>query len=263
MSIVETSTTSIEGLRMSLPDSNQLVVAITGASSGIGAATARVLAQRGAKVVMGARRLTRLEQLVAEIRNQGGIAAARSLDVTHLASVNHFVDEVVALHGRIDVLINNAGVMPLSRMDVLKVDEWKQTIDVNVMGVLHGIAATLPRMQQQRSGHIVNIASIGAHRSYPGAAVYCASKFAVWAIADALRQELLDEGIRVTTVSPGTTESELADHITDPVASEAMRTFRANVIPPEAIAEAIAFAVSQPASVSVSELIVRPTRSPD
>jgi NADP-dependent 3-hydroxy acid dehydrogenase YdfG len=248
---------------MSRSDSNQLVVAITGASSGIGAATARGFAARGAKVVLGARRLTRLEQLAFEIKSLGGVADVRALDVTRPASVNQFVAEALSLHGRVDVLINNAGVMPLSRMDVLKVDEWKQTIDVNVMGVLYGIAAVLPQMQQQRSGHIINIASIGAHRSYPGAGVYCASKFAVWAIADALRQELVEDGIRVTTVSPGTTESELADHITDPVASEAMRAFRANVIPPQAIADAIVYAVSQPPSVSVSELIVRPTRSPD
>lgn len=244
-------------------NSDSLVVAITGASSGIGAATARRFAAQGAKVVLGARRLTRLEALALEIKSRGGVADARALDVTRSASVQQFVDEVLSLHGHIDVFINNAGVMPLSRMDVLKLDEWKQTIDVNVMGVLHGIAAVLPPMQRQRSGHIINVASIGAHRSYPGAAVYCASKFAVRAIADALRQELVHEGIRVTTVSPGTTESELADHITDPAASEAMRAFRANVIPPEAIADAILYAVAQPPSVSVSELVVRPTRSPD
>lgn len=238
------------------------VVAITGASSGIGAATARVLAARGAKVVLGARRLTRLEQLATQIRADNGVADTRVLDVTEHASVEHFVAETIALHGRIDVLVNNAGVMPLSRLDVLKVAEWKQTLDVNVMGVLHGIAAALPRMQRQGSGHIVNVASIGAHRSYPGAGVYCASKFAVWAIGDALRQELVDENIRVTTVSPGTTESELAEHITDPAAAEAMQAFRAITIAPEAIAEAIAYAIAQPAAVSVSELIVRPTRSP-
>lgn len=238
------------------------VVAITGASSGIGAATARVLAARGAKVVLGARRLKRLEELATQIRAANGVADTRVLDVTELASVESFVAETVAVHGRIDVLVNNAGVMPLSRMDVLKVAEWKRTIDVNVMGVLHGIAAALPRMQGQGSGHIVNVASIGAHHSYPGAGVYCASKFAVWAIGDALRQELVDENIRVTTVSPGTIESELADHITDPAAAEAMRAFRATTIAPEAIAEAIAYAIAQPAAVSVSELIVRPTRSP-
>lgn len=248
---------------MSHTQLKELVVAITGASSGIGAATARVLAARGAKVVLGARRLARLHDLAAQITAAGGVADTRALDVTRQASIENFVAETMALHGRIDVLINNAGVMPLSRMDVLKVQEWQQTIDVNVMGVLYGIAAVLPLMQKQRSGHIVNVASIGAHRSYPGAAVYCASKFAVWAISDGLRQEVADEGIRVTTVSPGTTESELAEHITDPTAAEAMRAFRATVIPPDAIAEAIAYAIAQPAAVSISELIVRPTKSPD
>ena len=173
-----------------------------------------------------------------------------------------FVGEAVALYGRIDVLVNNAGVMPLSRIDVLDVVGWERTLDVNVKGLLYGIAAALPRMQQQGRGHIVNIASIGAHRSYPGAAVYCASKFAVWAISDALRQELLGGAVRVTTVSPGTTESELAEHITDAAAAEAMRIFRADTIPPEAVAEAIAYALCQPPEVSVSEVVVRPTRSP-
>lgn len=247
----------------SFEESSQLVVAITGASSGIGAATARVLAARGAKVVLGARRLKRLDDLAAEIRAGNGISDTHVLDVTQHASVESFVAKTMALHGRIDVLVNNAGVMPLSRMDVLQVAEWKRTMDVNVMGVLYGIAAALPRMQVQGSGHIVNVASIGAHRSYPGAGVYCASKFAVWAISDALRQELVDENIRVTTVSPGTTESELAQHITDPAAAQAMRAFRATTMAPEAIAEAIAYAIAQPAAVSISEMIVRPTRSPD
>jgi NADP-dependent 3-hydroxy acid dehydrogenase YdfG len=246
-----------------LRHSEQPVVAISGASSGIGAATARVLAARGAKVVLGARRLKRLEELAAQIRAGNGVADTRLLDVTEHASVENFVAETIALHGRLDVLVNNAGVMPLSRMDVLQVAEWKRTIDVNVMGVLYGIAAVLPIMKRQGSGHIVNVASVGAHRSYPGAGVYCASKFAVWAIGDALRQEMIDENIRVTTVSPGVTESELADHITDPAAAQAMRTFRATAIAPQAIAEAIAYAISQPVAVSISEVVVRPTRSPD
>ena len=155
---------------MSHADSTRWVVAITGASSGIGAATARVLAARGAKVVLGARRLKRLEELAVQIRANDGVADTRVLDVTQHASVEHFVAETIALHGRIDVLVNNAGVMPLSRMDVLRVEEWKRTMDVNVMGVLYGIAAALPLMQRQGSGHIVNVASIGAHRSYPGVA---------------------------------------------------------------------------------------------
>jgi NADP-dependent 3-hydroxy acid dehydrogenase YdfG len=239
------------------------VIAITGASSGIGAAAAQVLAARGARVVLGARRLQRLETLASELRTAGGIANAQMLDVTQRTSVEHFIEQTVALHERIDVLINNAGVMPLSRMDVLEVGQWERTIDVNVKGVLYGIAAALPRMRAQGSGHIINIASIGAHRSYPGAAVYCASKFAVWAISDSLRQELVDDGVRVTTISPGTTESELADHITDAAAADAMRVFRANVIAPQAIAQAIAYAIAQSADVTVSEIVVRPTRSAD
>jgi NADP-dependent 3-hydroxy acid dehydrogenase YdfG len=244
-------------------DINHAVVAITGASSGIGAATARLLAQRGARVVLGARRTDRLQSLVESIRARGGIAHAIALDVTRRDDVEAFVAHAVELHGRIDALVNNAGVMLLSRLDALCVQEWERTLDVNVKGVLYGIAACLPRMRAQRRGHIVNIASIGAHRAYPGAAVYCASKFAVWAISEALRQEHLDGELRVTTVSPGTTESELAEHITDPVAAAAMKQFRATTIEAGAIARAVLYALEQPADVSVSELVVRPTRSPD
>jgi NADP-dependent 3-hydroxy acid dehydrogenase YdfG len=244
-------------------DTPNAVVAITGASSGIGAATARLLAQRGARVVLGARRTDRLQSLVEAIRARGGIAHAIALDVTRRDDVEAFVAHAVGLHGRIDALVNNAGVMLLSRLDALCVDEWERTLDVNVKGVLYGIAASLPRMRAQHRGHIVNIASIGAHRAYPGAAVYCASKFAVWAISEALRLEHLDGELRVTTVSPGTTESELAEHITDPAAAAAMKLFRATTIDAGAIARAVLYALEQPADVSVSELVVRPTRSPD
>jgi NADP-dependent 3-hydroxy acid dehydrogenase YdfG len=239
------------------------VVAITGASSGIGAATARLLAQRGARVVLGARRTDRLQSLVETLRARGSIADAFALDVTQRDDVEAFVARAVALHGRIDVMVNNAGVMPLSRLDALRVEEWERTLDVNVKGVLYGIAACLPRMQAQRCGHIVNLASIGAHRAYPGAAVYCASKYAVWAISESLRLEHLDGTLRVTTVSPGTTESELTDHITDPEAAAAMKLFRATTIDAAAIARAVLYALEQPADVSVSEVVVRPTRSPD
>jgi NADP-dependent 3-hydroxy acid dehydrogenase YdfG len=244
-------------------DITNAVVAITGASSGIGAATARLLAQRGARVVLGARRTDRLLSLVEAIRARGGIAHAIALDVTRRDDVEAFVAHAVELHGRIDAMVNNAGVMLLSRLEALRVEEWERTLDVNVKGVLYGIAACLPRMQAQRRGHIVNIASIGAHRAYPGAAAYCASKFAVWAISEALRLEHLDGELRVTTVSPGTTESELAEHITDPAAAAAMKLFRATTIDAEAIACAVLYALEQPADVSVSELVVRPTRSPD
>jgi NADP-dependent 3-hydroxy acid dehydrogenase YdfG len=238
------------------------VVAITGASSGIGEATALHLAGLGAKVVVGARRLERLDVLAQSIARQGAQVEVIRLDVRSHDSMRSFVDLAIQRFGRIDVLINNAGVMPLSRLEAGQVDEWEETIDVNIKGVLYGIACALPPMKKQGHGHIINVASIGAHRSYPGAAVYCASKFAVWAISDGLRQEELDGDIRVTVVSPGTTTSELADHITDPQAAAAMREFRAITIEPEAIARAIAYAIDQPHEVDVSEIVVRPTRSP-
>ncbi|MDQ0376201.1 SDR family oxidoreductase [Amycolatopsis thermophila] len=230
------------------------VVVITGASSGIGAATARELAGAGHQVVLGARRVERLRELASEIGN----AAYRRLDVTDAADVRGFVDWAVASHGRVDVIVNNAGVMPLSALDRLKVDEWNRMIDVNVRGVLHGIAAGLPVMRRQGGGHFVNVASIGAHQVSPTAAVYCATKYAVWALSEGLRQEAGPD-IRVTTVSPGVTESELADSITDDDAAEGMRTYRAKTIPAAAVARAIAYAIAQPAEVDVNEIILRPT----
>lgn len=190
------------------------VIVITGASSGIGEATARLLASRGAKVMLGARRTDRLEQIAGEIQGAGGTAAFRALDVTSREDVRDFIDFTVTRFGRVDVLINNAGVMPLSKLEALKVDEWDRMIDVNIRGVLHGIAATLPLMQQQRAGQIINIASIGAYAVSPTAAVYCATKYAVRAISEGLRQEVGGD-IRVTVIAPGVTESELADSISD------------------------------------------------
>lgn len=237
------------------------VIAITGASSGIGEATARLLAENGARVVLGARRTERLEKLVSELREAGAVADFRALDVTDATDMQAFIDFTVATHGHIDVLVNNAGVMPLSRLDALKVDEWNRMIDVNIRGVLHGIAATLPLMQARRSGQFINIASIGAYAVSPTAAVYCATKFAVRAISEGLRQEVGGD-IRVTTIAPGVTESELADSISDEGGRNEMREFRRIAIPADAIARAIAYAVEQPAEVDVSELIVRPTASP-
>lgn len=236
------------------------VVAITGASSGIGAATARVLAAAGARVVIGARRTDRLERLAAEIAAAGGEVRHRALDVTDRGDVAAFVGAALAAFGRLDAMVNNAGVMPLSPLAALKVDEWDRMVDVNVKGVLHGVAAALPVMQEQGSGQIVNVASTGGHRVSPTAAVYCATKFAVRAISDGLRQET--DRIRVTVVSPGVTTSELADTISDPTAREAMRAWRAVAIDPEAVAHAIAYAVGQPDDVDVSEIVVRPTASP-
>ncbi|MFC9228962.1 SDR family oxidoreductase [Streptomyces decoyicus] len=236
------------------------VVAITGASSGIGEATARRLAADGHRVFLGARRTDRLERLVEEITEEGGTAAFGKLDVTDAADMHAFIDAAVCQYGRIDVLVNNAGLMPLSPLEALKTDEWDRMIDVNVRGVLHGIAAALPVMRAQGGGHFVNIASVGAYEVSPTAAVYCATKFAVRAISEGLRQESAGD-IRVTLVSPGVTESELADSISDPAAREAMKTYRAVALPAAAIAEAIAYAVSQPSQVDVNEIVVRPTAS--
>ncbi|AIJ22134.1 SDR family oxidoreductase [Amycolatopsis methanolica] len=228
------------------------VIVITGASSGIGRATAIELAKAGHRVVLGARREQRLKELAARI---GG--SYRRLDVTDAEDVQSFVDWAVAEHGRVDVIVNNAGVMPLSTLDRLKLDEWNRMIDVNIRGVLHGIAAGLPVMRRQGGGRFVNMASIGAHEVVPTAAVYCATKYAVWALSEGLRQETGPD-IRVTTISPGVTESELADSITDEEAAEGMRSYRAKTIPAAAIARAITFAIEQSAEVDVNEIIVRP-----
>lgn len=235
------------------------VVLVTGASSGIGEAIARLLAGRGARVVVGARRTDRLETLVAEIAAAGGEARFRALDVTDREDVKAFVDFAQAEFGQVDVLVNNAGVMPLSPLSALKFDEWDRMISVNINGVLNGIGAVLPLMESQGSGQIINVASIGAHAVYPTAAIYCATKFAVRAISDGLRQET--NRIRVTTISPGVVESELADSITDPAAKAGMDEFRKVALTPDAIARAVAFAIEQPADVDVSEMIVRPTAS--
>lgn len=236
------------------------VVAITGASSGIGEATARMLAGLGARVVIGARRTDRLERLAGEITAAGGSVRVQALDVTRPAEMGAFVAMAEAGFGRLDVMVNNAGVMPLSPLDALKVEEWDRMVDVNIKGVLYGIAAALPVMKAQGSGQIVNLSSIGGHRVTPTAAVYCATKFAVRAISDGLRQET--DCIRVTVISPGVTTSELADTISDPVARDEMRGFRAVAISPDAVARAIAYAIAQPGDVDVSEIVVRPTASP-
>lgn len=235
------------------------VVLITGASSGIGAALARVLAGAGARLLIGARRTDRIEALAAELRGTGGTVEARTLDVTSRDSMNAFATAALDAFGRIDVIINNAGVMPLSPMAALKIDEWDRMIDVNIRGVLHGIAAVLPAMNRQGEGHIINVSSIGGLAVSPTAAVYCATKYAVRAISDGLRQE--NDRIRVTCVYPGVVESELAGTITDPVAAEAMVAYRSIALKPEAIAAAIAHVIAQPADVDTSEIVVRPAQS--
>lgn len=236
------------------------VVLITGASSGIGAGIARELARAGATVVLGARRTDRLDMLVEEIHAAGDKAVARRLDVTDRDDVAAFAEAARQQFGRVDVIVNNAGIMPLSPMASMKVDEWDRMVDVNIKGVLHGIAAVLPEMTARGSGHIINIASIGALSVSPTAAVYCATKYAVRAISDGLRQER--EDIRVTCIHPGVVESELAETITDPVAAEGMKSFRAIALKPDAIGRAVRFAIEQPSDVDVSEIVVRPTKSP-
>lgn len=236
------------------------VVLITGASSGIGEAAARLIAAKGARVVLGARRTERLDKLVREIQAEGGSASASALDVTNLESMQAFVAFAKAQHGKVDVIINNAGVMPLSPLASLKVNEWNQMLDVNVRGVLHGIAAVLPGMEAQGFGQVINISSIGGLAVSPTAAVYCATKFAVRAISDGLRQET--DKIRVTVVCPGVVESELADTISDEGAREVMKAYRRVAINADAIARALAYAIEQPDDVDVSEIVVRPTASP-
>ena len=240
---------------------NGKVAIVTGASSGIGEATARLLAKNGAKVILGARRIDRLELIAKDIHAEGGIAECQALDVTQRNQLEAIVKFAQSKFDRVDVLINNAGVMPLSTLDQLKVEEWDRMIDVNIKGVLYGIAAVLPVMKAQKSGQIINLSSIGGHAVSPTAAVYCATKFAVGAISEGLRQEVGGD-IRVTVISPGVTESELADSISDEAARKGMQEFRRIAIPAEAIARSILFAIEQPDDVDISEIIVRPTASP-
>lgn len=233
------------------------VVLITGASSGIGAGIARELAAAGAKVMLGARREGQLHGLAAELTGRGGLVRSCRLDVTSRADMEAFAEAARAAWGRVDVIVNNAGVMPLSPMASMKVEEWERMVDVNIKGVLYGIAAVLPEMTARGSGHVINIGSVGALSVSPTAAVYCATKHAVRAISDGLRQE--SSALRVTCIHPGVVESELASTITDPVAAEAMRTYRAIALRPDAIARAVRFAIEQPDDVDVNEIVVRPT----
>ena len=233
------------------------VIAITGASSGIGEATAKLLAERGAKVVVGARRTERLEKLVADIKATDGEARFKAVDVAKRADVQAFADYAKAEFGRVDVIVNNAGVMPLSLMSDLKVDDWDRMIDVNIRGVLNGIAAVLPDMNARGNGQIINVASIGAHMVVPTGAVYCATKYAVWAISEGLRQENAD--LRVTVISPGVVATELGHDIPDQATKENLAIWRKAALTPDAIARAIAYAVDQPDDVDVNEVIVRPT----
>lgn len=241
------------------PESSKVVL-LTGASSGIGEATARLLAALGHRLVIGARRTDRLKQLADALTADGGQVVYRALDVTDQQDMQAFADFGRETFGHIDVIVNNAGVMPLSPLNALKVDEWNRMIDVNIRGVLHGIAAVLPEMERQGFGQVINISSIGGLSVSPTAAVYCATKFAVRAISDGLRQET--DKLRVTVICPGVVTSELADTISDSTARDAMKSFRSVAITPDAIAQAVAYAIAQPDDVDVSELVVRPTASP-
>lgn len=247
---------------MSVTGIHNKVVVITGASSGIGETTAQILAQQGAKVILGARRTERLAKLVDKIRAEGGSADYKAVDVSKREQMEALIQFAKTTFGRVDVIVNNAGVMPLSPIEALKIDEWERMVDVNIKGVLYGIAAGLPVMKAQGSGQFINISSIGGHAVFPTAAVYCATKYAVRAISEGLRQEQLAGDIRVTIISPGVVESELADTITDPNTKEAMNAFRQIALTPDAIARAISYAIAQPQDVDVSEIIVRPTASP-
>ncbi|NBB13344.1 SDR family oxidoreductase [Pseudomonas sp. SLFW] len=235
------------------------IILITGASSGIGEGIARELGAAGATLMLGARRTDRLQTLVDQINAVGGKAECRHLDVTDQADVAAFAQAARERWGRVDVIINNAGIMPLSPMASMKTEEWDRMVDVNIKGVLHGIAAVLPEFTQRGSGHVINIASVGALSVVPTAAVYCATKYAVRAISDGLRQESPD--IRVTCIHPGVVESELASTITDDTAKSAMATYRAIALQPDAIGRAVRYAIEQPDDVDVNEIVVRPTRT--
>ena len=234
------------------------VVVITGASSGLGEATAHRLAKEGCKLVLGARRIDRLQALAKEL--QLGDGAAVQTDVTNIDDVRRLVDSAVKAHGRIDVILNNAGLMPLSPLDRLRIEDWDRMIDVNIKGVLYGIAAALPHMKAQKSGHIINVSSVAGHKVRAGSAVYSATKHAVRALSEGLRQEVKPYNIRTTIISPGAVASELPDSITEPDIQARAKEIYAIAIPAESFASTVAYAIDQPADVDINEILFRPTR---
>ena len=237
------------------------VVVSTGGSSGLGEATARFLSARGASVVLGARRTSRLQSLVDELAGGGRKALAVTTDVTHCDQVKKLVDAGVQAYGRIDVMINNAGLMPQAPLERLRIDEWDRMVDVNIKGVLYGIAAALPHMQRQKAGHIINVSSVAGHKVGPGFAVYAATKHAVRALSEGLRQEVKPFNIRTTVISPGAVATELPKTVTEQDVAERIRKFYAETaIPAESFARAVGFAISQPDEVDVNEILFRPTR---
>jgi NADP-dependent 3-hydroxy acid dehydrogenase YdfG len=236
------------------------VVVITGASSGLGESTARLLAASGAKVVLGARRKERIDAIVKDITTKGGSGLGFKTDVTSRGDVEALVRGAIDKHGRIDVIVNNSGIMPIAPMAALKVEEWDRMIDVNIKGLLYGVAAVLPIMQEQKQGHIINIASVFGIKVFaPGATVYCATKAAVRALTEGLRMELHSENIRCTMISPGAVATELPESSSEEATRENLREFYKMAIPPDSIARAIAYAIEQPAEVEVDEIVIRPT----
>ena len=237
------------------------VVVITGASSGLGEAAARPLAAQGARLVLAARRAERLQSLTKAVTADGGQALAVTTDVADRGQVQALVDGAVKAFGRVDVMLNNAGVMPQSLLERLKVDEWDRMIDVNIKGVLYGIAAALPVMKAQSSGHFINVSSVAGHRVGPGSTVYAATKFAVRALSEGLRQEVKPYNIRTTVISPGAVATELPDSVSDPDAAARIEKFYADVaIPASSFARAVKFAIEQPEDVDINEILFRPTR---
>jgi NADP-dependent 3-hydroxy acid dehydrogenase YdfG len=238
---------------------NDKVVIITGASSGIGEATAKELASKGAKVVLAARREERLKKLQEEIQNKGGQAIYKVTDVVSHEQMEELANYVLKEFGKIDVMVNNAGVMPLSPVHQKKINEWDKMIDVNIKGVLYGIAAVLPSMRERKAGHIINVSSIAGHLVFPAGAVYSGTKFAVRAITEGLRIEEASNNIRTTIISPGTITTELLESISDLDLKSAIVEDSKIGIEPASIARAIAFAIEQPSDVAINEMIVRPT----
>lgn len=235
------------------------VVVITGASSGLGEATARRLSAEGAIVVLGARRIERIQSLANELSSGGGKALALPTDVTQADQVKRLVDAAVQTYGRVDVMLNNAGLMPHSPLERLKIDDWNRTIDVNIKGVLYGIAAALPYMKQQKSGHIINVSSVAGHKVRPGSAVYAATKSAVLVISEGLRQEVKPYHIRTTVISPGAVATELPNSVTEPDIAENVRKLYETAIPADSFARAVTFAMSQPDDMDINEILFRPT----
>ena len=235
------------------------VVVITGASSGIGEATAIMLAERGAKVVLGARGLNRLEALARRIMGAGGEVAYAQTDVRRREDLTSLVKLALDRYDQLDVLISNAGIMPVSPLDDLRVEDWENMIDINIKGVLYGIAAALPVFRKQGFGHFVNTASTAGHKTVPNQSVYSATKFAVRAISEGLRMEA-GEKLRVTIISPGFVNTNFAEGVTNPEVKTQLENARDKfALPPEAIARAIVFAIEQPSDVDVNEIMVRPT----